>query len=141
MVLGALFTYGLVIIFMNVNNMSRITNIILNYNLSPVGCLKVLSQALYSFLFILMIGLSALLCLYLFYLPMILTFYSGKKSSYCFDTLNIKWAKLSTWFKVNKLSVNVKKTNYIIFNSRHGEFGSLPNCTSNLFIELNLVNS
>ena len=40
-----------------------------------------------------------------------------------FDTLNIELAKLSNWCKVNKLLLNVKKTNYIIFNSRHGEFG------------------
>jgi hypothetical protein len=40
-----------------------------------------------------------------------------------FDTLikvtNDELAKLSIWFKVNKLSVNVSKTNFILFGSKH----------------------
>ena len=43
-------------------------------------------------------------------------FYSGKYLNTVFDILNIESAKLSNWFKVNKLSLNVKKTTYIIFN-------------------------
>ena len=39
--------------------------------------------------------------------------YSGKNIVTVFDTLSIGLAKLSNWFKVNKLSLNVKKTNYI----------------------------
>ena len=27
------------------------------------------------------------------------------------------------------------KTSYIIFNSRHGEFGGYSNCTTNLFLD------
>ena len=44
-------------------------------------------------------------------------------------------AKLSTWFKENKLSLNVKKTNYTIFNGRHGKFGGSSNYTTNLFMD------
>jgi len=37
--------------------------------------------------------------------------------------LNLELGNLSTWFKVNKLSLNLKKTNYMIFtqktNARH----------------------
>ena len=51
-------------------------------------------------------------------------FYSGKNLYTVFDTLNLELAKLSTWFKVSKLSHKVKKTNYIIFNySIHADFG------------------
>ena len=52
---------------------------------------------------------------------MTLTFYSWKNLYTVFDTLNIELAKLSTWFEVNKFSLTVKKTNYIIFNIRHGK--------------------
>ena len=32
--------------------------------------------------------------------------------------LNVELEKISTWFKVNKLSLNLNKTNYIIFTKK-----------------------
>ena len=32
--------------------------------------------------------------------------------------LNIELEKISTWFKVNKLSLNLNKTNYILFTKK-----------------------
>ena len=32
--------------------------------------------------------------------------------------MNCKFSKISEWFKVNKLSLNVAKTNYILFRPR-----------------------
>jgi len=34
-------------------------------------------------------------------------------------TVNVELIKLSKWFQVNRLSVNVKKTNYILFGYKH----------------------
>ena len=38
--------------------------------------------------------------------------------------LNIELSKLNTWFKINKLSLNVKKTNYMFFSQRR----VIPDC-------------
>ena len=35
------------------------------------------------------------------------------------ELVNIKLSKLSKWFSVNKLSLNVRKTSYMIFGNRH----------------------
>ena len=64
---------------------------------------------------------------------------------YLCTALDIELAKCSTCFKVNKLSHNVKKTNYIIFNSRYDEFEGQSNCTNillttDLLPDLNLLN-
>ena len=64
---------------------------------------------------------------------MILTFYSAKNMNTVFDTLNVELAQLFNWFKVNKFLLNIYKTNYIIFNSGHGELGGQSNCTANLY--------
>ena len=61
---------------------------------------------------------------------MTLTYYSGKNLYTVFGNVNIELAKLSTWFNVNKLSFNVKKTNFIIFNSIHGQFGGPSHCAT-----------
>ena len=34
-------------------------------------------------------------------------------------TINIELSHISSWFKANKLSLNIKKTNYIIFKNKH----------------------
>jgi len=44
-----------------------------------------------------------------------------------FMTANCELQKLSTWFRVNKLSLNVKKTNFIVFTAR-GHFPLPPLC-------------
>ena len=35
------------------------------------------------------------------------------------ELVNIEMSKLSTWFSINKLSLNVKKTSYMLFGNRH----------------------
>ena len=35
------------------------------------------------------------------------------------ELVNIELSKLSKWFSVNKLSLNVRKTSYMIFGNRH----------------------
>jgi len=46
-------------------------------------------------------------------------FYSNKNYASLISTLNAELHKLSKWFCVNKLSLNVKKTNYLIFGYKH----------------------
>ena len=36
------------------------------------------------------------------------------------NLVNSEMLKLSDWFKANKLSLNIQKSNYIIFKPRHG---------------------
>ena len=43
-------------------------------------------------------------------------FLSGKDPDYLVNQLNIELNKLSVWFRVNKLSLNLKKTKLIVFN-------------------------
>ena len=44
--------------------------------------------------------------------------FSNKNQKKNFDTLNKDLDNLSVWFKINKLSLNVKKTNYIVFSRK-----------------------
>ena len=37
-----------------------------------------------------------------------------------FNVINEELKHLSVWFKVNKLSLNFDKTNYMLFNNKHG---------------------
>lgn len=53
-------------------------------------------------------------------------FISGKNLIETVTTLNYELCKLSNWFKVNKLSLNIKKTNYIIFHNRRKKIGLIP---------------
>jgi hypothetical protein len=46
-------------------------------------------------------------------------FLSNNNLKSLIDTANIELAKFSTWFKANKLSLNVKKTNFIIFRNKN----------------------
>jgi len=39
--------------------------------------------------------------------------------NYLVRSINNELSNLSLWFKVNKLSLNINKTNYIIFKNRH----------------------
>ena len=48
--------------------------------------------------------------------------------------MNDELEKLNLWFKINKLSLNVKKTNYIIFSKRNFNLTS-ELCINNMAIE------
>jgi hypothetical protein len=50
-------------------------------------------------------------------------FYSHRDLNYLCTTINAELNKLNIWFSANRLSLNVKKTNYIMF-------GSKPMCTN-----------
>ena len=45
-------------------------------------------------------------------------FYSHKNINVLFNTVNKELEKIDEWFKSNKLSLNVKKTNYIFFHKK-----------------------
>jgi hypothetical protein len=53
-------------------------------------------------------------------------FISGENLIETVTTLNCELCKLSNWFKVNKLSLNIKKTNYMIFHNRRKKIGLIP---------------
>ena len=45
-------------------------------------------------------------------------FYSNSNFDILINTVNIELSKLTTWLQANKLSLNVKKTHYIIFGNK-----------------------
>ena len=45
-------------------------------------------------------------------------FYSHTDASYLMEIVNLELEKITCWFYPNKLSINVKKSNFIIFRSR-----------------------
>jgi hypothetical protein len=45
-------------------------------------------------------------------------FFTGTDIMKLYETINIELLKISHWFTINKLSLNITKTNYIIFNPR-----------------------
>ena len=47
-------------------------------------------------------------------------FLNGKDPNSLIDTMNIEMEKIITWLKTNKLSLNLKKTHYILFRKRRG---------------------
>ena len=57
-------------------------------------------------------------------------FYSCSDINVLFQTVNAELAKLAKWFRANKLSLNVEKTNYILFGGKH-----LPNINFTLLID------
>ena len=59
-------------------------------------------------------------------------FYSSKTLTDLFNVVNSELSKLSEWFCVNKLSLNIKKTNYIIFGNR-----PIPQNDAHLQLSLN----
>ena len=56
-------------------------------------------------------------------------FLSGKDPEYLVNQLNIELNKLSVWFRVNKLSLNLKKTKFIVFkpNQKRRNFVKINN--------------
>ena len=55
-------------------------------------------------------------------------FLTGNSLAEVEDKLNAELALIETWFKANLLSLNVKKTSYMVF-------GHLQNCTANIYYE------
>ena len=45
-------------------------------------------------------------------------FYSHNDASYLMEVVNLELKKITCWFYTNKLSINVKKSNFIIFRPR-----------------------
>ena len=46
-------------------------------------------------------------------------FYSNENLNVLFEVMNKELQTLTTWFSVNRLSLNVKKTNYILFSNKN----------------------
>ena len=46
-------------------------------------------------------------------------FFKHKDLTKLFSIINAELSKILYWFKLNKLSLNIKKTNYIIFKYQH----------------------
>lgn len=49
-------------------------------------------------------------------------FFSHKDFHTAIHTINTELKKVSTWFKVNKLSLNISKTNFILFRNKNKEY-------------------
>ena len=45
-------------------------------------------------------------------------FFKHQNLTTLYNTVNIELIKISKWCKLNKLSLNIKKTNYIIFRNK-----------------------
>ena len=54
-------------------------------------------------------------------------FFSHNNLNSLIDTLSIETAKLTDWFVANKLSLNLKKTNFMIFKPRQRKISEV-NC-------------
>ena len=52
-------------------------------------------------------------------------YYSSEDPEYLFYKLNEDLKSLTDWFKANKLSLNIGKTNYMIFQGKHYNFDNL----------------
>ena len=46
-------------------------------------------------------------------------FFKQKKLGVLYTTIKLELAKVYRWFKLNKLSLNIKKNNYIVFRNKH----------------------
>ena len=56
---------------------------------------------------------------HLFFLLMIQIFFKDKCLKTLHDTINDELHKIASWIKLNKLSLNIKNTNYILFRMGH----------------------
>ena len=54
-------------------------------------------------------------------------FYSARTVNEICNVLILKLIKLSRWFKLNKLSLNIKKTNFIVFRPKNKPIEGNPN--------------
>ena len=60
-------------------------------------------------------------------------FYSGDNTSQVCETASTELGKQHTWFQVNKLSLNIAKTNFMIFCNKQCEYNHVIsiNCMNN----------
>ena len=58
-------------------------------------------------------------------------FVTGKDLNHMVDIINKELNKLTEWMNVNKLSLNVTKTNFMIFRSKHRKAGFSNNIKIN----------
>ena len=81
----------------------------------PVGCLKALFLVLYFLSCTLMIWTSASMLDAILFADDTNLFISHNDPVYLINTLNRELNKLSTWFAANRLSLNLSKTNFMVF--------------------------
>ena len=62
-------------------------------------------------------------------------FYSHKDSNFLNTIVNTELDKLSSWFQANRLSINVKKSNFVIFRSAQNR----QNLDFSFFIDNNQI--
>lgn len=55
---------------------------------------------------------------------------SHRNLTHLIKSANTELIKIATWLKVNKLSLNIKKTNYMLFKNRHNTRLSYPETSS-----------
>ena len=67
-----------------------------------------------------MIWQTSVLSLFKFFLQMTQTFFHSEDLSIIEITVNEELAGISQWLKVNRLSLNIKKTQYMIFTRKDG---------------------
>ena len=95
--------------------MSTLTMLGLPHRGFPVGCLNVLFLVLYFFiLYVNDLNNASILDVILFADDTNL-FISHNDLVYLINTLNTELNKLSTWFAANRLSLNLSKTNFMVF--------------------------
>ena len=95
--------------------MSTLTMLGLPHRGFPVGCLNVLFLVLYFFiLYVNDLNNASILHVILFADDTNL-FISHNDLVYLINTLNTELNKLSTWFAANRLSLNLSKTNFMVF--------------------------
>ena len=61
-------------------------------------------------------------------------FTSSSDLNVAFQTMNIGLKNISLWFKTNKLSLNISKTNYILFHTKHRK-SKIPEELPDLFMD------
>ena len=49
-------------------------------------------------------------------------FYSNNYIETLFSTVNMELERIREWFKANKLSLNIKKTNYTLFHKNRKQY-------------------
>ena len=57
-------------------------------------------------------------------------FFKHNELGVLYTTINVELAKISQWFKLNKLSLNIKKTNYIVFRNKNS-----PTISTNIVLK------
>ena len=62
-------------------------------------------------------------------------FVSGKDINILAETVNVEFEKLMIWLHANKLSLNINKTNYIIFGLRKKILSPVDVCINNVIVK------